>query len=66
MPGNFYARTMLEITCISGELYLAVPLAIGMYPQTAKIKSSILEEEFRELTNPRGERIHTFVFNKGL
>jgi len=32
MPGNFYLKTMLEATLIAGELYLAVPTGIAMFP----------------------------------
>jgi hypothetical protein len=32
MPRNFYLRTALELSCISFELYWAVPFAIGAYP----------------------------------
>jgi hypothetical protein len=32
LPRNYYMRTALEIFFIAMELYLAVPLAIAMYP----------------------------------
>lgn len=46
MPGNFYLKTLVEGTLIAGELYLAVPVGIAMFPQTAKIDASNVEEEF--------------------
>jgi uncharacterized membrane protein YecN with MAPEG domain len=32
MPGNWYLKTLLEAILISGELYLAVPVGIAMFP----------------------------------
>lgn len=66
MPRSFYATTMLEILFIALELMFAVPLAIAVYPQTATIKASEIEAEFRELKNLNGELVREFTFNKGL
>ena len=66
MPRNFYVRTMLEILAICFELYFAVPFAIGAYPQMGKISVNEVEEEFRSLTNSKGDPIKEFMFNKGL
>ena len=66
MPKNFYVRTTLEILAICFELYFAVPFAIGAYPQMGKISVNEVEEEFRNLTNSRGDPIKEFIFNKGL
>ena len=32
MPRNFYLKTLVEVSYISLELYVAVPLGIAMYP----------------------------------
>jgi hypothetical protein len=32
MPRNFYLKTLLEVSYIALELYVAVPLGIAMYP----------------------------------
>ena len=32
MPGNFYAKTLVEALLISGELYIAVPTGIALFP----------------------------------
>jgi len=66
MPRNFYLKTILEVSFICCELYVAAPFAIAVYPQTATIKGSELEKEFQDLKNARGELITDFVFNKGL
>jgi len=54
MPRNFYLRTLLELTFIATELYFAVPFAIGVYPQTSKIKAEKLEPEFQNLIDKNG------------
>jgi len=46
MPRNFYIKTILEGTLIAGELYLAVPIGIAMFPQKGTIKADELEVEF--------------------
>ena len=46
MPRNWYLKTFVEATLIAGELYLAVPIGIAMFPQKGKISSDLLEKEF--------------------
>lgn len=46
MPKNWYLKTLVEATLIAGELYLAVPIGIAMFPQKGVIKAEDLEEEF--------------------
>ena len=46
IPRNFYLQTLLQVALISCELYIAVPTAIGVYPQIATIKTTDLEPEF--------------------
>ena len=66
MPRNFYARTALELCAIAFELYCAVPLAIGAYPQNGTITAENIEEEFRQMRDAQGQPIRVFHFNKGL
>ncbi len=66
MPRNFYLRTLLEVTFIAMELYVALPLGIAIYPQRGAIKASDIEEEFRNIKDFEGQPIHNFYFNKGL
>jgi len=54
MPVNFYLKTILEAILIAGELYLAVPTGIAMFPQTAKIQACKLEEEFQQIKDSNG------------
>ena len=37
MPKNFYLKTLVEVLMITGELYLAVPVGISMFPQKGTI-----------------------------
>ena len=39
MPRNFYIRTILELLAISFELCVAVPFAIGAYPQNGTLSA---------------------------
>ena len=66
MPRNFYLRTTIEILAICFELYFAVPFAIGAYPQLGKVSVQEIEEDFKNLTNSKGDPIKEFIFNKGL
>ena len=66
MPRNFYLKTFVEVSYIALELYLAVPMAIAMYPQVGKINANELEEEFRNIKDERGVAVKEFYFNKGL
>jgi hypothetical protein len=66
MPRNFYMRTLLEISFISFELYVALPMGIAIYPQRGRVNANNLEEEFRNLVNENGQAVREFVFNKGL
>ena len=66
MPGNFYLKTLVEGTLIAGELYLAVPTGIAMFPQIGTIKAADLEEEFQVIKSSSGDLIKEFKFNKGL
>ncbi|KAF0977801.1 hypothetical protein FDP41_003123 [Naegleria fowleri] len=43
-----------------------LPLGIGIFPQMSPIKNTDLEEQFHNATNPNGEKVTTFYFNKGL
>ena len=46
MPKNKYINLALNISLICGQLLIAVPCAIGAFPQMATVKASDLEPEF--------------------
>jgi len=60
MPKNFYLKSLLEGTMIVGELYLAVPTGIAMFPQRGTILASELEPEFREIKSSHGDFVKEF------
>lgn len=66
MPNNWYLKTLVEGILISGELYLAVPVGIALFPQHATIDAMILEKEFQQIKSKNGDFIKEFVYNKGL
>lgn len=66
MPKNWYLKTLVEAILISGELYLAVPVGIAMFPQNATIDAQLLESEFQQVKRSNGDFIKEFVYNKGL
>ena len=66
MPNNWYLKTFVEAVCITGELYLAVPVGIAMFPQRGYIEASKLEPEFQTIKDSNGQTLRVFEYNKGL
>jgi sideroflexin-5 len=66
MPQNWYLKTLVEAVCITGELYLAVPVGIAMFPQKGSINAEDLEPEFQNIKDANGQMIRVFNYNKGL
>lgn len=44
----------------------ALPMAIGLFPQTVTVATSSLEPEFQSLTDSRGRAVTELTYNKGL
>jgi hypothetical protein len=66
MPRNAALRTTLELSLIAGELYIAAPLGVAIYPQLGKVNAEELEQEFKNIRNEHGDIIRVFQFNKGI
>ena len=67
MPKNRYLNLTLQLSLICGQLLVAVPCAIGAFPQMATIKTSDLEPEFQGLKSKvKGDLITEFTYNKGM
>ena len=66
MPKNFILTIMIQMAMFTGELYVAVPLAIAFYPKTGTVKASELEPEYRQWKDQTGNHITQFKYNKGL
>jgi hypothetical protein len=47
-------------------MWIGVSSAISVFPQFNYIPASLLEEEFKNMRNSRGELIKEFAYNKGL
>ncbi|KAA0149328.1 hypothetical protein FNF29_06033 [Cafeteria roenbergensis] len=55
-----------DLAVVAACLWVALPLAIAIFPQTASIGASSLEPEFRDLVGSDGVPVATFTCNKGL
>ena len=67
VPANKYANMVLQISLICGQLLIAVPAAIGAFPQMATVKAADLEPEFQGLRSKvKGDLITEFTYNKGM
>jgi tricarboxylate carrier len=66
MKVNKWAHTPVNLTIVGACLMLGLPLAIGLFPQTKKVKSTDLETEFHHLKDENGKPIEHLYFNKGL
>jgi len=63
---NKRIRIPLEIAVVTTSLWLALPSAIGLFPQEMEMNARDLEPQFRSLKDKHGRPIETFLFNKGL
>lgn len=50
----------------AAAMWLGVSSAISVFPQFNYISASMLEEEFKNMRNSKGEIIKEFAYNKGL
>ena len=66
VPRNRFLRGALELSCVFGHCYLAVPLSVAMFPKFSKIAAKELEPQFHDIKDKDGERIKEFIYNKGM
>jgi len=59
-------RPIVQVPVITACLWLALPLAIGLFPQQSAVPAHKLEPQFHDLKDSKGNKIDTFYFNKGL
>lgn len=59
-------RPVVQVPVITACLWLALPLAIGLFPQMSSVAAKDLEPQFHDLKDSKGEKIERFFFNKGL
>eukprot|EP00474_Spongospora_subterranea_P010205 CRZ10663.1 hypothetical protein [Spongospora subterranea] len=66
IPTGRYGKLIVETGVVTACLAMAVPLAIGIFPQTGIISVQDLEEEFQNVRDSKGDRVSVFTYNKGL
>jgi tricarboxylate carrier len=66
LTANPRFRTPIEIAVVTGSLWGALPLSIGLFPQVCQSRTKDLEPEFHNLKDKQGKPIDTVYFNKGL
>jgi hypothetical protein len=59
-------RSPVYVAVTTVCLWLALPAAIGLFPQHTQINAMQLEPQFHHLTNQKGQPIDKIYFNKGL
>jgi len=60
------AAVAAEVALVASSIYLALPVAIGVFPQVLEIPTSALEVEFQGLHDSEGRPITHIVCNRGL
>ena len=60
------AKMLAEVAVVTCLLFVAVPPALGAFPQQDEISASELEPQFQSKVDSNGKQIETFFFNKGL
>lgn len=66
IPKNRAAKLILESTVLFYSMWLAVPLAVSLFPQKGEASVEDLEEEFHNLTDSHGNKVSMLYYNKGL
>jgi len=59
-------RMAAEMAIITGSLWLALPMAIGLFPQQSVLATKDLEPKFQNLKHADGSPVDYVFFNKGL
>ena len=59
-------RGPAQIVSVTASLLVALPLAIGVFPQDSEVDVKELEPEFHNLRDANNAPIRSLIFNKGL
>ena len=59
-------RAPLNVGVITGCLWAALPMAIGLFQQTSELDVNKMEPQFQNLKDSQGKKIDKVYFNKGL
>jgi hypothetical protein len=55
-----------DLTLIGASLFVFLPPAIAVFPQTAAISASKVESKYHNVKDDNGKPVTTFEYNKGL
>ena len=66
VPLGPIAAIAAETCFVAGSSAFALPVAIAVFPQEMKIATSVLEEEFKNVKDGKGEVVEYVLCNKGL
>lgn len=55
-----------DLTLIGASLFIFLPPAIAVFPQTATIDASKVEPAYQNIKDNNGQIVQTLEFNKGL
>lgn len=56
----------VNLGVITGMLFAALPIAIAVFPQNCSVSAKLLEPQFHNLKDAKGNPIDTLSYNKGL
>lgn len=59
-------RIPVNIAVIAASMMVALPCAVGIFPQRASIKTADMDSRFHSLVDSKREKITEVYFNKGL
>ncbi|KAK9455799.1 Tricarboxylate/iron carrier [Dipodascopsis uninucleata] len=63
---NRFTETLTNLGLITATSFVALPFALGVFPQRRTIATSRLEPEFRALKTKSGEPLKHVQFNRGM
>ena len=66
VPLGAIAAAVCETAFVAGSIAGALPVAIAVFPQEMKIDTSVLEPEFQDVKDGKGELVKYVLCNKGL
>ena len=66
VPLGPIAAIAAETCFVAGSSAFALPVAIAVFPQEMKIDTSVLEPEFQNATDAKGQKVAYVLCNKGL
>ena len=66
VPLGPVAAAVAKTSFVGASIFAALPAGIAVFPQEMKIATSVLEEEFKNVKDGKGEVVEYVLCNKGL